>query len=68
LVKSSGRVATFNPWTGVFWDGISFIPGKTRSSLPRLCEQGLPREDEDDCWVGEAVVLHITASYTLITN
>jgi hypothetical protein len=29
LVKSSGRVATFNPWTGVFWDGVSFIPGKT---------------------------------------
>jgi len=24
LVKSSGIL-----WTGVFWDGISFIPGKT---------------------------------------
>jgi hypothetical protein len=39
--KSSGRVATFNLWTGLFRDGIS-----------SLWEQGIPREGEDDCWVG----------------
>ena len=27
--KSSGRVATFKLWTGVFRDGISSIPGET---------------------------------------
>jgi hypothetical protein len=27
--KSSGRVATFSFWTGMFRDGISFIPGET---------------------------------------
>jgi hypothetical protein len=27
--KSSGRVATFSLWTGVFRDGISSIPDKT---------------------------------------
>jgi len=27
--KSSGRIATFSPWTGMFRDGISFIPGET---------------------------------------
>jgi hypothetical protein len=42
----------------MFWDGISSIPDEsytavTRSSLPRLWEQGIPREGEDDCWVGE---------------
>jgi len=24
-VQSSGRPATFNLWTGMFWDGTSFI-------------------------------------------
>ena len=28
LVKSSGRIATFSLWTGMFRDGISSIPGK----------------------------------------
>jgi len=27
--KSSGRIATFNLWTGMFRDGISSIPGET---------------------------------------
>ena len=27
--KSSGRVATFSLWTGMFRDGISSIPGET---------------------------------------
>jgi len=27
--KSSGRIATFSLWTGMFRDGISFIPGET---------------------------------------
>jgi hypothetical protein len=27
--KSSGRVATFSLWTGVFWDAISTIPDET---------------------------------------
>jgi hypothetical protein len=27
--ESSGRVATFSLWTGVFKDGISSIPGET---------------------------------------
>ena len=27
--KSSGRIATFSLWTGVFRDGISSIPGET---------------------------------------
>jgi hypothetical protein len=31
--ESSGRVATFILWTGVFWDGISFIPDRTVISL-----------------------------------
>jgi hypothetical protein len=34
----------------------------TRLSLPRLWEHGIPREGEDDCWVGEAMVLRVTAS------
>lgn len=50
---SSGRVATFNLWTDVIWDGISSMPDETvtaviRSSLPLLCEQGVPREGDDD--------------------
>jgi len=37
----------------------------TRSSSPRLWTQGsIPREGEDDCWAGEALILHITAPYT----
>jgi hypothetical protein len=63
--KSSGRIATYNLWTGMFWDGISSIPDETatpvtRSSLPHLWEHGIPREGEDDCWVGEAMVLLVT--------
>ena len=27
-VKSSGRIATFSLWTGMFRDGISSIPGE----------------------------------------
>jgi len=27
--KSSGRIATFSLWTGMFRDGISSIPGET---------------------------------------
>ena len=27
--KSSGRIATFSPWTGMFRDGISSVPGET---------------------------------------
>jgi hypothetical protein len=37
----------------------------TRSSVPRLWEQGIPQECGDDCWVGEAIVLRITAPYIL---
>ena len=37
--------------------GVAFPPVHmkqlTRSSLPRLWEQGVPREGEDDCWGGE---------------
>jgi len=32
---------------------------KVLSSMPRLCEQGIPRESEDGCWVGEAIILRI---------
>jgi hypothetical protein len=66
--KSSGRVATFSLLTGVISDGISYILDETnytavtRSSLPRLWQQGIPREVEGDCWVGEAIVLPITRS------
>ena len=28
-VKSSGRIATFSLWTGMFMDGISSVPGET---------------------------------------
>jgi hypothetical protein len=31
--KSSGRIAIFSHWTGVFRDGISSIPGETVISL-----------------------------------
>jgi len=27
--KSSGRIAAFNLWTGMFWDGITSIPDET---------------------------------------
>ena len=37
--KSSGRIDTFNLWTGMFRDGISFIPDETviplRVGIPR---------------------------------
>jgi len=29
--------------------------------LPRLCEEAILRESEDGCWVGEAIILRITA-------
>jgi len=32
--------------------------------LPRLWEQGIAREGEDDCWVGQVIVLRITKTYT----
>ena len=32
--------------------------------IPRLSEQGIPGEGEDDCWVGQAIVLHSTTPYT----
>jgi hypothetical protein len=32
--------------------------------LPRLWEQGIPREGEDGCWVGEAMVLRVTTPCT----
>ena len=31
--KSSGRIATFSLWTGMFRDGFSSIPGETVISL-----------------------------------
>ena len=31
--KSSGRIATFSLWTGVFMDGISSIPDETVTPL-----------------------------------
>jgi hypothetical protein len=33
--------------------------------LPRLWEQGIPRECGDVCWVGETIILRITAPYIL---
>jgi len=71
--KSSGRVPNFSLWTGMFRDGISSIPAEsytavTRSSFPRLWEQGIPREDENNCWVGEAIVLTITTPYTQLAQ
>ena len=67
-VQSSGRIATFSLWTGVFGTVFPLYLMKmytavTRSSLPRLWERGIP-EGEDDCWVGEAVVLSLTTPYT----
>jgi len=56
--KSSGRIATFSLWTGMFTDGISSIPGETFIPLWLgrhflvFWEQGVPREGEDGCWVG----------------
>ena len=39
-VNSSGGIATFSLWTGMFRDGISSIPGETviplTQSFPRL--------------------------------
>ena len=32
-----------------WWNSYTAV---TRSSFPRLWEQGIPREGEDDCWVG----------------
>jgi hypothetical protein len=48
--------------TGQACFGMAFPPflinsytAVTRYSLPRLWERGIPREGEDDCWVGEAI-------------
>jgi hypothetical protein len=43
-VKYNGRIATFNLWTGMFWDVISNIPDETVilltwPSLPRVWER-----------------------------
>jgi len=52
----------------MFWDGISSIIDETvnttvtRLPLPCLWEQGVQREGENDCWVGEAVVLRMQRS------
>jgi hypothetical protein len=41
--KSSGRVATFSLWTGVFRDGISSIPDETViPRLPRIMKRYSP--------------------------
>jgi len=72
--KSSGRIITFSLWTGMFRDGISSILGEniytavTRSSFPRLWEPGIPREGEDDCWEGCAIVLRITIPYNIYVD
>jgi hypothetical protein len=39
----------------------------TLSSFPHLWEHGIPREGEDDCWVGEVMVLRVTAPCEYIT-
>ena len=51
--------------------GIAFRPSlmkhytaATRSSLPHLWEKSILREGEDECWVKDAIVLHITNPYT----
>jgi len=31
--KSSGRIATFSLWTGIFWDGISSFPDEKVISI-----------------------------------
>ena len=36
----------------------------TRSSFPRLWEQSVPLECEDDSWVGQATVLSVSSLYT----
>jgi hypothetical protein len=54
----------------VLWDGISSVPDETVILLWLGCrylvlwEEGIPREGEDDCWVGEATVLHVTSPCT----
>jgi hypothetical protein len=40
----------------------------TPSSLPRLWEQGIPREGEDDRRVGAAMVLRVTTPCTEIAK
>ena len=46
--KSSGRIATFSLWTGMFRDGISSIPDETVISLWRghflICENRVYHE------------------------
>jgi hypothetical protein len=37
----------------------------TRLSLLFLWEEGIPLEGEDDYWVGEAMVLHVTTLCTV---
>jgi len=36
----------------------------TWSSVPRLWEQGTPREGAGEFWVGEVIVLRINTPYT----
>jgi len=53
----------------MFWDGISYIHDETLIPLYLgrhclICGNGIPQEGEDDCWLGEAVVLHFTTPYT----
>ena len=55
--KSSGRIATFSLWTGMFRDGIPSICDEAVIPLWLgrhflVCENGIPREGENDCWVG----------------
>jgi hypothetical protein len=59
--EPSGKIAAFSLWTGMFWDRISFIPDETvnravtQLSLPHLWEQGITRDREEGCRVGEAI-------------
>jgi len=52
----------------MFKDGISFIHDETLIPLYLGhclgCRNGIPQEGEDDCWLGEAIVLHLTTPYT----
>jgi hypothetical protein len=53
----------------VFWDGVSSVSNQnsynavTLSSLPRLWEQGVAREGEGDCCVGENTGLRNTTPF-----
>ena len=69
LGKSIGRIATFSLWTGMFEMTFPSLLMKRLfrcDSVVNAClwEQGIPWEDEDDCWVGEAIEFCITTPYT----